>query len=283
MNNRSNAGIVALIVAALVGMNYLPRSTQENAAAHAQQTETPADRASPSEAGVSRPCEPIGRSLARFYGSENTVPYPHSCHPSGKGRSGSTANLDLVVAILPNPLHTHLPLVFDRAVEAIQEAAQDEGYSYDASWFPWSEEKRKYGSLDDDMAYRDGREKLEHQPGIMVFRRMAGTRPEEAKRAAANQAGQGKQTHSSVERNEPQRMYEKGLVVFVVSEQPTHGIDDSQFQTTIEWLSSLRPASGKPFRIVGPTFSGSLPSLAGELKSIIEGGHQQAHPKWPYL
>jgi len=293
MDKRSNAGIVAVIVAALVGMNYLPRATQENTAAPTQQTDTLAERGSPSEAGVFGPCKSIIRLLSPYYGSENAVPYPTSCHPPVKAPAisrhsprkappVSPANLDLIVAILPNPLHTNLPLVFDRAVEAIQQAAQDEGYSYDASWFPWSDEKREYATLQDDTVYRDRRHQLEHQPGIIVFRRTTGVEPEESTRAITAQAGQSKQAPSPGEEKASQRMYEKGLVVFVVGEQPTHGIDGSQFEATIEWLSSLGAPLGKPFRIVGPTFSGSLPSLAGELKSIIEVGRQQAQPKWPY-
>lgn len=43
------------------------------------------------------------------------------------------------IATVPNPVSTNLPLMFDRLVESVQQAAQDENYSYDASWFPWDD------------------------------------------------------------------------------------------------------------------------------------------------
>ena len=47
----------------------------------------------------------------------------------------SPAHVDFVIATAPNPLMTHLPLMFDRVVEIIQQAAQDDKYSYDSSCF----------------------------------------------------------------------------------------------------------------------------------------------------
>jgi hypothetical protein len=59
--------------------------------------------------------------------------------------------------------------------------------------------------------------------------------------------------------------YQKGLVIFLVGEQPTGGINDSQFENSLKWISALQPVPPRNLRILGPTFSGSLPSLAREL------------------
>ena len=48
-----------------------------------------------------------------------------------------------------NPVHTHFSLLFDRLTEALQQAAQDEGYNYDNSWLPWDDEVRSYDRLED--------------------------------------------------------------------------------------------------------------------------------------
>jgi len=52
-----------------------------------------------------------------------------------------TSRLKFVIATLPDPVHTHLPVVFDQFTVAIQEGGQDEKYDFDGSWFPWDEEE----------------------------------------------------------------------------------------------------------------------------------------------
>lgn len=44
---------------------------------------------------------------------------------------------DFIIAIVPDPRHTHLALQFDRTVDAIEEAAGNEGYIYDRDIMPW--------------------------------------------------------------------------------------------------------------------------------------------------
>ena len=49
-----------------------------------------------------------------------------------------------------------------------------------------------------------------------------------------------------------------------MGEEATHGIHKDQFRNALGWIKALRPKSepeGKPLVILGPTFSGSLPSL----------------------
>jgi len=257
MNNRGNAGVIALILAALVGITYLPRASRESEAEPAQPVEAQAGlSASPLEAAKpnpSEPCSAIGGLLRRFFpdkkfpDDKEQVPYPDVCYRFGKppkraSRVAGAPDLKFVIALIPDPLQTHLPLFFDRAVEAIQQAAQDEGYSYDSSWFPWSDERRKYTHLADDLANRDRKRLTEEQPGVMVFRQ------------------------GLVEPADFAKAYAGGLVVFIVGEQPTRGITDSQFENAMLWLSSLDPSGKQPLRILGPTSSGGLPSLERELE-----------------
>ena len=42
-----------------------------------------------------------------------------------------------MVVTVPDPVHTHLSLQFDRTLEALQQALQDEKFTYDSSWLPW--------------------------------------------------------------------------------------------------------------------------------------------------
>jgi hypothetical protein len=71
--------------------------------------------------------------------------------------------------------------------------------------------------------------------------------------------------------------YEGGLIVFVVGGQPTGGINDEQFENAMVWIRKLGGGpEKKQLRILGPRFSGSLPSLARELENtnaFASGSH----------
>src|SRR4029077_13115676 len=59
--------------------------------------------------------------------------------------------------------------------------------------------------------------------------------------------------------------YRDGLIIFVVGEDATHGIHREQFRNSIRWIEKLKSFIGQEHPqagIIGPTFSGSFPSLA---------------------
>jgi len=152
--------------------------------------------------------------------------------------SAQTFQPSFVIATLPDPLHTHFSLLFDRFVEAIQQAAQDELYEYDSSWLPWETEEPSLGQLSELDAIEVRKNKREDQPGVLLFR--------------------GKTDHP----------YQNPLVVFVVGEEPTRGIHRKQFQNAVAWIKALRGETGHgaPVAVLGPTFSGSFQSLTEMLK-----------------
>jgi hypothetical protein len=162
-------------------------------------------------------------------------------------------SMQFVIAVLPDPLHTHFSLSFDREAEAIQQGAQDQGYFYDSSWLPWQTEEQPLALLADQNKAEDQKKAREEQPGILLFRKKQDSRE-------GSTAG-------------PAMLpYEKGLAVFIVGEEPTSGIHKHQFQNAVDWIEALQPkprskvqiesAPRNPVEILGPTFSGSLPSLA---------------------
>jgi hypothetical protein len=141
--------------------------------------------------------------------------------------------------------------MFDRMAEVIQQAAQDEGYSYEASWLPWDDKDDKHVRLADEDQADDRKELVEEQPGILVFRNNS---PKDTSEA-----------------NDPLAPYRDGLIVFVVGEDPTRGIHTDQFTNALEWIKKLKGLNSKHrarTAILGPTFSGSFPSLA---KLLSEG------------
>jgi len=163
----------------------------------------------------------------------------------------------VMIATVPDPRHTHLSLQFDRALEAVQQAAQDERYTYDSSWLPWKTERIEYGSLSDRNA--DTKESMEREvcPGLILFRRgMSAGSPAGCKDAA------GAAPHPG------DAPYECGLFVFVVGEQPTVGLNRIQWDNALHWIdehaSKKRP--DKALRVLGPNFSGSMPSFVRALE-----------------
>ena len=53
--------------------------------------------------------------------------------PVGAGQVDVTA----IIATVPDPVHTHLALAFDRTVAAILQAASDGDYVSSYYWLPW--------------------------------------------------------------------------------------------------------------------------------------------------
>jgi hypothetical protein len=174
-----------------------------------------------------------------------------------KVTSHPRVEVHFAIAILPDPLHTRLALLFDRSIEALQEAAERKGYEFDRAIFPWD---RATAPQSDDVDKR--REAAEVQkvreewPGLLIFR---GISRDDA--------------DNPVDFPPP-------LFVFVVGETPTSGIRKKQFQNAIKMMEEIRygkdakslgedPLSkSRPLLILGPSTSGSLRSLKRELSSL---------------
>ena len=154
----------------------------------------------------------------------------------------------VLIATVPDPELTHLSLTFDRIVESITRAASDgdlanERYTFDSYWFPWLT-----GLKDDpDSAKRRTadaeRIRRVNTPGLLLFR---------------NQ-------------NAPEQL----LLVFLVGETPTSGVNSLALSTAWGYAIGLAdkdhrlPICGgtQCAAILGPTFTGSIPSLNAFLQS----------------
>ena len=213
------------------------------------------------------PCPEIEKLLQTFFlvdGKE--IVAPASCYPDGKQLppnstrfSDRVKHLRFVIATLPDPLHTHFPLIFDRSAEAIEDAAQDDGYVYDSSWLPWDTEQASYPLIDDQDKAEERKEQQEDQPGILLFRRAL---------------------HGQDPRLRP---FEYGLAVLIVGEEPTGGIHRRQFENAVQWIAALQPNTDDdwppPLQILGPAFSGSIPSLVELLRSKADSLAGRSGPK----
>jgi hypothetical protein len=152
-----------------------------------------------------------------------------------------------------DPVHTHLAFFFDRQIDAIQEAVQQDGYLFARSYMPWDPNEH---SEDTDfrtrLAQDDYRSEREAYPGLMIFRDDRGTSDFRTRRH---------------------------LFVFVVGETPTGGINKSQYQWALEAIRAIcgkdrckssRSDYQQSLYVLGPTFSGSLYSLALLLRDRVD-------------
>ncbi len=145
--------------------------------------------------------------------------------------------INFAVAIVPDPIHTHLSLFFDRTIDAIQQGAQQAGWIFDRAMMPWdSQEHPESTDFRTRLAQEQFQDDKEALPGLMIFRRAY---PDSLK---------------------------SSLFIFVVGETPTGGVNKDQFRNAVKLIAGgpKAPDSApiKSLRIIGPTFSGSLYSLA---------------------
>jgi hypothetical protein len=163
--------------------------------------------------------------------------------------SGTGIDLTAIIAIVPDPVHTHLALNFDRTVSAILQAASDNGYNPSYYWLPWRRSlggPNASGSLTDQEPGHDP--ERERKPGLIILKHA----PENA-------------STSSLE------SFYKPVYLFLVAETPAEGVDGFQLQNAFRFeadLESKLQKNGNQFSrgrngtaIIGPTFSGSAASL----------------------
>jgi hypothetical protein len=175
--------------------------------------------------------------------------------PSDTAKSEVAAlpeSIRFVIATVPDPLHTHLNLSFDRLIDAMQQAAQDDGYTYDSSWLPWKERAAEYSSREDKISEEKDAVSRQLCPGLIIFRRSI-------------------QPTAEHPNDDP---YTQGLFLFLVAEKPTTGINRIQWNNALDWMNEHRGTENldRALRVMGPTFSGSVPSIA---RALVDVGKQK--------
>jgi hypothetical protein len=163
-----------------------------------------------------------------------------------KNLSQSGDQVYFALAIVPDPIHTHLSLFFDRTIDAIQQGAQQANWMFDRATMPW--ENGEHPESTDFRIRGEQEESQKHKeqlPGLMIFRPVEGDSSDHKPRVS--------------------------LFVFVVGETPTGGINKEEFRRAIKLITTA-PRTSKSLRIIGPTFSGSLYSLSELLNTDFPTG-----------
>lgn len=149
---------------------------------------------------------------------------------------------EAMIALVPDPTHTHLALYFDREIDSIQQALQDRpsrdaaGWIYTGQWLPW--DPVPYAAAEEPVDRTNNRTfdlGMEVAPGVLIFRT-----------------------------NDFQKSTNRQfLLVYLVGESPTGGVNQEQFGNAVrEWQRIENKKNTRPIlRILGPNFSTSLLSL----------------------
>jgi hypothetical protein len=158
-----------------------------------------------------------------------------------------------LIATVPDPVHTHLSLMFDRQVVAIEEAAQQAGYLFTRSYLPWDNVQHPENpDFNIRVQERDYEQLREKYPGVLIF-------------------------HNAASKQDLEDGL-RPLLVFLIGETPTGGINKSQFANALKAVEDIckenktgcaEPSPVGPkgdLFILGPTFSGSLYSLYSLVK-----------------
>ena len=273
MKREGTIGVAALLaIAAVAGFSLQtgpkPEETGSTDRSGAVRRSKPAP--TKSETRKERPgCGSLQQELEEFLDVKGLI-LPEECYEPGDAPRKElqpdvierSSQLKFVIATLPDPAHTHLPVLFDQFAVAIQEGAQDEKYDFDGSWLPWEDGEPSYALLSDEKTFNQEKEMKENQPGIILFRKTIdcagkGEQPADCRENSGSKDKKGRAVLS--------QSYREGLVVFVVGEEATRGIHREQFRNALEWIAVLQPKTEKNRKrlaILGPSFSGSFPSLA---------------------
>jgi hypothetical protein len=237
---KKNAGVLTAlaVVLAFFGLSNFPKSSPGGAAIAEPEAQTKPRPKTTTQTGPFPPCAQIKTQLQPLMAEYPDPDWglPGACFPDHKGGSKSTPeHVSFAIATAPNPVSTHLSLLFDRFLEIVMQAAEDDNYLYEGSWLPWNESK-DYSRFPDLQAAEAAKAVDEAQPGVLIFR------------------------HSPDARNDP--YYRGGLAVFVVSESPTGGIDQVQFENALAWIDQLGGiAQARELKILGPTHYKRAPLL----------------------
>ena len=154
-------GLLAVLAAALsIGqVATSPRAPDSAAAAAAA---TPAPTPTPSAEACVPACEP-SRLLAGFFGLSAAQAGADPLAAVVREAKQDHYDLDFLIALVPDPIDSHLAYRYDEALDALQRAFADAGYLLDRVALPWQGEAAKA------KAYR-------RSPGVLLFRAAAGHR-----------------------------------------------------------------------------------------------------------
>jgi hypothetical protein len=187
-----------------------------------------------------------------------------------------------IIATVPDPIHSHLAMDFDRTVDTLLLAASDNRYLGSYYWLPWrrranassKSEGKSEGEADAEQEERD--KVREQQPGLIILRYSPDASKVEDREKDSEE--DRKKDRDIFERT----AYHRVIYLFLVAETPALGVNGLQLQNAFHYEQmlrqyqatlSVRPSpfgNGVPedkLSVIGPIYSGSAASLHEGIES----------------
>jgi hypothetical protein len=193
-----------------------------------------------SESGRSSPASKTTRSLSKQGSVQPAGPLTLICAQVVDKKCEvrpefGTAPVRVMIAFVPDPERTNLRLYFDRAMEAMSNAAQDTGqYTLFKYSLPWQATPPAAAvSLADQAKVEEQGREMRSYPGILAFRSTFGG---------------------------------PALAILLVGESPTEGYRTAQLANALAFEKQLADGSD-PLLLMGPSFSGTLDMLGRAIQT----------------
>jgi hypothetical protein len=182
------------------------------------------------------------------------------------GPNITAPRITAIIATVPDPVHTNMALQFDRTIDSLIDAAEDNGYLSSYYWLPWNKEHSNSEGGESNESKLSSEE--EREPGLIVFKHLS-SKPDKGTTV------------------EPQD-FGSSLYLFLVGETPTSGVNAYQMERALEieqdfagygkkcriaFRRSLKvslnstarctpaPPMGDQLDVIGPNYSGGAASL----------------------
>ncbi len=160
-----------------------------------------------------------------------------------------------IIATVPDPIHSHFALEFDRTIDAFMQAAADNRFLGSQYWLPWKSRIAPPSSGDSLTIPPETEQDLkrEQQPGLIILK-------------YGPKAGESDAAWSG---------YHRVIYLFLVGETPALGVNGTQLRNALRYEAMLeksykaRLSMGEKnqLAIIGPFSSGSAASLREGLEN----------------
>ena len=184
--------------------------------------------------------------LAEYFGVDTPMNYASDDPgaPIRRAAARHSTSLEFLIATVPDPIDSYQTWQFDPQIDAIRQGIEASGYLLDRFFLPDTRVDPKAQTTKAPTL----REVHRHWPGVILFR---------SKKATSL------------------------LVLFLIPETPVAGIHQEPFSHAIQfvddWMNRDAKATPGPIRILGPTFSGSTPSIVRGLVNFDDASWRKAN------
>jgi hypothetical protein len=187
-----------------------------------------------------------------------------------QGTVEGTPQVTVILAMVPDPVHTHYTMEFDRTIDAILQAAEDNGYVSSYFWLPWLTRADALKEAVSANGKEPGHDPVrERQPGLIVLKHVP-TKSEDPNLPSDKYDAT------------PANSYFKVIYLFLIAGTPTTGVDGFQLQIALQdettiaqnWPKldvngqALSAQAPREIHIIGPRFSGSAAGLAAAIQAF---------------